>query len=426
MRIFIRILILGILFIPFSLAARSLTLRNLVEEALLNSPSRKISIKNLDINKLKYKNSSSVFWPSLDIQVTQGFWPDKPTTGESDWTSELKLVLTSKIYNNGINIINYDKSQLALTQSEIENQKNISKVCLEISKEYYNYSLLNELLNIQKKQLSLVEKQFISIESQYKQGRKTRIDFIRFKSRLQRAKLSIKLAQMNKEKSIEDLKRLVAWSQPSMTIKSESIDSFDLDTIPNKAPELKNHFESKIASISKTINNLNINIEEQKYGPEISLNAGGSYTNTDYLSGNNSFLTEYDTNVSALLSVKLNLWDWGTRKRNVSIQKGEALKENFLLDKELLSVKANINKLMLDIKQQKENYLLNKELVVLEKDNYRIIENNYRKGKSTFLDLVNSLDNLTASKEAYLINYFHLKSLASEYHYHKGNIYEQI
>lgn len=415
-----------VLVVSHSTLAKSYTLKELIDIALKNSPDYKISQANLTVTKFEKENSFSAFLPSLDIQAIQGYQDRKPIRSDDNWTSELKLSLSSQIYNNGINFLNYDKSKLSLSRAEIEYKRNIANICLKLSKGYYRYSLLNETHKIQRSQLSQIKKQFLSVKNQYEQGRKTRIDFIRFKSRLQRAKLSVSQAEVEKKKSLEDIVKLIAWERPYIDIKVDVAHSFSRKYIPQEKIDIKSHYDAQIAHFSKAINNLNIDLEKRRYGPEIFLDTGASYANSNYLGRSDSFSNDYKANWSALLTVKFNLWDWGIRRKSVSIQKNKAKRENFKVDNTLLILKANINKLMLDIDQQEKNYFLNKELVELEEKNYKTIDGNYKRGEASFLDLIDSLDNLTSAKESYLSSYFQLKGLLAEYFYHQGNIYEKI
>jgi len=412
--------------IIFSVQANTFSLKKLVKEALRSSPAYKISKANLSTSQLQQKNSFSAFLPSLDIQAVQGYQNQKPINPENKWSNELRLSLNSQIYNNGTNFLNYKRSKLSLLRSKVQFEQSIAQICLDISSEYYNYSLLSEILKIEKFQLSLVRKQFRSIKDQYQQGRKTRIDFIRFKSRLQRAKLSKKRAEINKSKSIEDIKRLIAWTGKTLSIKAEPIKPLRRNIFSKPIPSLDNHYVSRIAATSKTINQIGIDLERRKYWPEISVDAGASYTNSSYLRGLNSFSNDYQTDWSALLTIEFNLWDWGIRKRNIALQKNEVSRLNSRIDNDLLTINSDLEKLVFDIDQQKDNYFLNRELVTLEKSNYKTIKGDYQRGKASFLDLVNSLNDLTSAKVSYLNSYYQTKLLLAQYFFHQGNLHEKI
>lgn len=418
--------ILSVFISPSLTLAKGLSLNELVEFALKNSPSYKNTINSLSISEMQKSNAFSTSLPSLDIQTVQGYQDSEPVETESELSSELKLSLSAKLYDNGSNFINHDRFKKQHLKRVIELKRDRAKLCLGISNEYYNYLLSSQVLKIQISQYQLLQKQFQSIQSLYRQGRKKRIDFVRFKARLQRANLSKKQALITQSKSLEELKEMLAWGDSPLIIGTVENKNLNLQDWPLKPPQLNNHYESKIANYDREINDFSIDLQKRKYLPEVYFDAGASYTNADYLSDSDSFRDDRQTDVSALLTVKFNLWDWGIRRRHLSISRLEVANLNNGISEKLLSVRAQINKLMLNIAQEKENYELNKELMGLEKKNFNSINTSYKEGQTTFLDLINSLDNFTAAQESYYRNYYQLKNSIAEYYFHEGTLYEKI
>lgn len=407
------------------LFAKPLELKELINHAITHSPSFKNSINNLTITELRKENAFSSFLPSLDLEAIHGLRDGNPLDPFDKYPSELQLSLTSTLYNNGTNFINYDRAKFENKAGLIELERDRSLLCLNLSREYYNYTLAAKVLQVQEFQYALLKKQFRSIENQYRQGRKTRIDYIRFKARLQRADLSMQQAQVTKSKSIEEIKKIINWSTDLLEIFVE--EKIELkDQIPTKIPSLEDHYDYQLAQLGKSINQFDVTLAKRRYWPELFFNANASYTNSDYSQGFDSFSDKRQTNWEALITLRFNLWDWGTRKRNLTIATIEKETRNNTIDDNLLVLQSTINKLLLDIKQQKKNYLLNNELVLLEKNNYETIEQSYRSGRSTFLDLINALNNYTSSQESFYRDLFQLKSFIAEYQHHQGTLYETI
>lgn len=404
----------------------SFDLKGLIDYALKNSPSFKIASNQLKIAEINKENALSSFFPMLNLQTIQGFRDSKPEQTDDKWKSSLELSLDAKLYDNGNNIYNYDQSKLEQTKSILELKATQNKLILEITEEYFNYLLGFRLLDIQNLQYSFLFKKYNSIENQYKQGLKTRLDYLRFKSKLQKSDLTKKQALNNQSKIIERLKSLIGWREDILVVQIPVNTKIDLVKIPQIAPPLEFHFTNQIAKIEREINYFTVKRVERKYWPELYLDTGITYTNPDYIDDWNDNQNDEGTNWSALLTLKFNIWDWGIRKRNLISQRITNRNFNYTNDNLILRLKSDINILMLNLAQQTQNFILNKELEKLEKNNFNSLNNDYKNGKTSFLDLSQSLDNYVQAQQASTQNYYELKSSLAEYYFHEGTLYEKI
>lgn len=400
---------------------KGLSLKELVDYALSNSPVFLNSQNNLSLAQLQVDNAFSTFLPALDLETRQGVRESDPDAFSENTFSDLNISLSSTIYNNGTNFINYDRSKLQEDVREIELERDRSQLCLDLSREFFRYAQSMKILEVQKYQLSHLKKQYRSIESQYKQGIKTRIDFIRFKARLQRAQLTLQQAEVVIAKSLEDIKRIINWKGEMLEVSFSRYLNINLP-LSKRTPPLDAHFDFRIAEIQKKINQFDVTLEKRRYWPEVFLESNASYRNNDL----GSFSDERQFQWEGALRFRFNLWDWGLRKRNVTIAEIQKTRRANVLDRGLIDLKATIQKLVLDINQIEKNYILTKELVELEKNNYETLERSYRNGRSSFLDLINSLNNYTNSQESFYRDLFRLKTLLFELQYHEGNLYENI
>lgn len=170
-------------------------LKALIEFGLEYSPSIKISKNNIRINELLLRNSSANFLPSLDASTQQGYKNGGPITKSNPWAGELSLTLNETLYDNGTNLIEYEIAKINLQKANLEYARDRGGFCLSVVKEFNSYSEAIELLRVQQFQFQILLKQFSSIEGKYLRGEKTRIEYLRFKSRLHRSKLSLKTAE---------------------------------------------------------------------------------------------------------------------------------------------------------------------------------------------------------------------------------------
>ena len=425
--------LLGIMIVSYSIPAKESQLResqlkefqlkDLIKHALMHSSMSKNSTQRLRINHFKVRNAISQFFPSLDIKTDLGYRKDGMTPPDTPLTTGLTLSLSETLYNNGENITAYHIAQQENSRSFVEYTRDQSQICLDVITEYTNYSLLTHLLEVQKAHHQLITQQFESTEQEYKRGGRKRIDFLRLKAEFQRNQLSISKAETSINQSIEQIKSVIGFMSTSLKINPMRITEMDYKSIDAKEIEdiLKNHYEYKIANYSKDINKLQVRLEKRKYWPSITADASMSY-----LQSNHEFYRSDPINLSAFITLRYNLWDWGIRKRNLSIAQATSYIQNNNIDQELLRLKTQIEQLFLDIKEQIDNLQLNKELVDLERQNYQSITRDYRNGILTFLDFMNASNNYRTTQESYYTFFFNLKKNLSEYEHHKGILYENI
>ena len=400
-----------------------LQLKDLIKHALIHSAISKNSTHRLRINHFKVRNAVSQFFPSLDLKTDLGYRKDGITPPDNPLTTGLTLSLSETLYNNGANITAYHIAKQENSRSFVEYARDQSQICLDVIREYSNYSLLTHLLEVQKAQYELIKQRFQLTEEGYKYGGEKRIDFLRFKAEFQRNQILISQTETAIHQSVERIKSVIGFTNTLLTISPMKITESNYKTVAIKEIEdiFKNHYEYKIADYSKNINKAYVQLEERKYWPSITVDA-----NMSYLNSNHEMYRSDPVNLSAFITLRYNLWDWGIRKRNVSIAKATSYIQNNNIDQYLLRLKTQIETLFLSINQQVNNLNSSKELIGLEKEAYDSITRDYQNGLLTFLDFINASDNYKRAQESYYTNFFNLKKLFAEYEHHKGDLYEDI
>lgn len=424
MRGFVVFLLL-MFFHPSLSSAKNFTLKNLVEYGLMHSFKTKNAKSNLEIQQLQVKNAFSQFLPSLDLTTDFGYNRNILTPASRPVAGMMTLTLTEIIYNNGINLTSYSIAKQEVRRSLIEYTRDQNQLCLDIVREYNSYSLLNHLLEAKNSQYQLLLQQSQSMENQYRNGERTRIDFLRFQSQTQRTMLSISNTKTDIQQSIERIKSIIGFKDQQMDVVPMKIEeSHEPVVLDNIEDILKNHYEQKIANYSKNISQKQLDMEKRKYWPQVTLNGSLSYINPNYMSpfprGG------YPLDLSAFVTLQYNLWDWGLRKRNVSIAQARNYIANNNIDANLLLLRTQIQRLLLNIRKQANNLHVNQELVALERENYDSIARDYQNGQLTFLDLISAFNNYTIAQESYYTSFFNLQTFVLEYKYHKGDLYESL
>jgi outer membrane protein TolC len=408
--------------------SKSFDLKKAIIFAIENSPTFDSIKRQLHISQLDEKSAKAKLLPSLDLTATHGILDTSPRTTSSLWNSEFSLGITESLYDNGVTRTNIKIETLNKKQAELnfEDQKN--KVSLDIVSQFLTYSLNIKLLEIQEKQFKLVNRQYQTISRDYYQGIKTKKDFLRFKTQVSRGEINLVAAKATVEKSKQEIQRLIGINLSSNSNIEFTPISFETvkNEIPDSTLNIENHLQYRAAQIQKEANQLNADLISRKNLPEWYLSTGVNYTSSNYIGTGQSFSDNARTGWNALLTVKYNFFDWGTRSRDKAVALHKNVIQNNELDSNLLLLKSSLKQLLVNVRQIQKNFGLAKELLVLEKDNFDFIEREYRNGKVQYLDLIAGLNNISDAEIKFYSAVSDLQTTKYTLLYHQGKLYEEL
>jgi len=407
----------------FGLGA-SYDLKESIRYALEHSPALDSEAQRERIADLERANSVARFFPSLDVTATHGLEKSSPRLPNDPWVSQLNLTLTENLYDNGQTItrnkiarLNHDIAALSLLRAR-------HKLALDMVVEYYRYSSAQALAEVKQEQSTILKKQFDSVNSQYRQGLKTKRDFLRLKSQAQRAEIDLQDALIEVDRSRVELARLMGLpSKEEATFKTVLVAELPQGT-PEKGPELERGFDVRIAAARRSIAPEEVSLAERKFWPEVFLTTGVAYDTTNYLGAGSPRTETYNWN--ALLALKYNLLDWGQRSRDVEKARRNALISDNELSLARQSADAEIRKLMLDLKQRTNNFRAAKNLLEVEEDNFNLLKRDHEAGKVTSYDLILNLNDLLGARVLFYRAQYGLAEGLARYHYYDGNLYETL
>ena len=199
--------------------------------------------------------------------------------------------------------------------------------------------------------------------------------------------------------------------------------------MPTQVPTVDQSYLAKITEYQNTIGEDNIELARRRNLPVLTVGSGLNYQVPDYLrvqagSGAPDAPNSWTWNVT--VGVNYNIWDAGSRRRDIDIAASQKLIQNRDNRDKLFARAAEIAKLMQTLRNLKSNLQLNKELMRLEQSNFAILEEDYRQGKVAYLDLVTGLSDLLSARVSYYTNYISILTAMAQYRYYEGTIYETV
>lgn len=419
---------------PFSSEAQ-VSLQDAIAYAHLHSPRVSTARQTQELRGLEYKNSVAKLLPSVDLTAVHGLQNNIPINSNytlftpnasSPWISSLNLGLTETLYDNGVSLNQTRVTKMAQELADVAFQKARDLLTLDVMKEFYQFSLLDALARLKEQQRATLHKQFSTLSHQYKQGLKTKLDFLRFKAQLQRTEIDVLHALKDQASSSVALQRLLGRGEEEAPLSFIPVEvshpQKEEALFPKDVPALEQVYDYKLAQIQGEINNSEVRLAVRRYWPQVFLTGGVNYSNFNYVNSVSPFAAGSQLSWTLLLTLEYNFWDWGVRRRDMRIAE---INRNVLqndLSLNLLQVGADLRTLGVTSERLKGDYLLSKELLSFENENYLNLALQYQEGKVTFLDLITSLNNLLDAKIQFMTSYFRALQNLAQYQYYKGTL----
>jgi outer membrane protein len=399
------------------------TLERVIEHGIQSSPRLKASSERLRAASLRAERAGLNYYPSLDLTSSHGigYYLPEPVPEPNPYRSQFGLTLSQNIYDNGKTNISADVGRLnrelaALTALQVKEQ-----FILDVTNAFFELSVAQLYLDIGTAKLKIVEKQHRLLKNQVEQGFRSPRDLMRLDAQAQKARVNNISSEAQVANLISQLAVLTgierglnvtdfALVKPGKTIPE----------LPETADAAKS-FESRLQKIQQELSFVEIDLVKHQYGPQIFVSAAASYGASDYV-GSGSQIYERDrVELSAMVEFKYNLWDGGRERKDLGAALADQAAAAATRDESLAILVTKVEALNIEKTKRLASFSTAMRLLDLEENSYQYLEKAYREGKTTYLDLVTGLDNLTQAQLGYARAYFDILELAAQYRYYEGS-----
>lgn len=405
-----------------------LDLRRALEFGTEHSPALDSARRTLEIRRLERSNAVSRFLPSLDVSTSQGLQGTRPQSVYDSRFGTLNLALTETLYDNGQSFLKSRVAARQLESAEIAWDRARNQLALDLAREFYDFSLAERLASVRRRQAELLRKQFKAVDAQYREGLRTRRDYLRFKTQLQRADIDLITAENTARLSAVEIRRIIGAPADAAGPEFAAV---ELDTaakveFPKNTPSLEKHFEARLAEAGREINELQVKMVRRNWLPNATLTAAAGYANPNYLRLPDAAPGAESLSWNVTLGLSYNLWDWGIRRRDTRIAEETRGVGDNTLRSNVLTTRARIDSLMLELRRQSENLSLSRELLGFEEETFAFLDSEYRQGKVQFLDLINALNDLLDARVRFAQAQFGALASIAEHRFHQGDLHDSI
>lgn len=411
--------------------ANAFSVEQTVKYALGHSPKLDQFRQTQQISQLQVGNARAKFLPSLDItsQHTVG----QVGGNSSNTNNGFGIRATELLYDNGQSLLGFEKAKLQRKTSDVNYLQARDGLVLDVMINVLDLSLNKRLYKIQQNNLDLLQQQYQQALQEYKNGLRTEEDVVRFRNNVNNAQIGLLNADIAIKQAKNQLLALIGLSPHQAQQQNINFTLFDIQDkkLAHRKfplPTMEVQYEYQLRELQRDINRVDIRSAKRDYWPNVVLNAEAGYGNTLALS--NGFVSGFggakQFDWALMLNFSYNLWDWGTRRNNVSIAKHESRSKIDGLTAQLNDRSVVIYNTQLNLVQLQDVYKISEELLQSEKENYARIQQNYREGKLSFLDLISAINTLTSADREYIRARYNLAKEFYRYQDNQGTIYATI
>ncbi|WP_119327640.1 TolC family protein [Cysteiniphilum halobium] len=408
---------------------QNLSLQQAVQYAIEHAPRLKSQQLQLNISTLQKENTFAAFFPKLDL-VSSSTANDTTYSAVNstsfNTSNTFGLELSEDFSQNGIKITNYYQAKIQTAIDQLNYRYTKDQLIQEVATNFIQYSLSVHNLKLQEILYQQYQTQYLTANTLYKQGLKSRSDELNLKTQLLSTEITLKQQKQNLKVAKQKLLKSMGISAFNPQDLNFSILALqDLKDIPKAlTPFSQQYFyQYKLLQLQQQKDDWSINQAKRNYWPNTALSINGGYQNPypqNGLFGGIGARKEFSW--SATLTLSFNLFDGGTLNRNIVIAEETKLKNQYSNQSNMLDVQKMLADLLSDFKNQYETLPTAIELQKYAKESYASVKRNFQAGRQSYLDLINALSSLQTAEQTMLNLYAQLLTDTYQYHFYKGDI----
>ena len=124
--------------------------------------------------------------------------------------------------------------------------------------------------------------------------------------------------------------------------------------------------------------------------------------------------------------MKYIIWDGGRSRNDLDLALSRTEEGKFDRSAKLQDLSLKLAQIHKSLEQSERSHELNVKLLDLEDSAYREVEADFKQGKVAFLDMLDALQKLLATKQAHATSYFDWLESSWELEFYRGDLNEVI
>lgn len=390
--------------VPFKDFIKDETVQNLIDTALIKNYDMQIALKNIDAAELLYKQSKLGNLPEVKAMVSAS--SNRPSDNSMNGFTLSQFMGTNHIedFNAGVGVLweadiwgkirNRKAGALASFLQTEEAKKAIqTRLVANIAQGYYNLLMLDEQLEIAKKNLELNENTLKIVNLQFNSGQVTSL-----------AVQQTQAQKLNAEKLIPKLEQQITLQENALSVligtlpkainKKSSLDRMIIpENLNTGFPSQMLSFRPDIKSAEFALNvaNAKVGIATANLYPSLTISASG---------GINSFKASNWFNIPASLfgmvagGITQPIFQRGELKTNVELAKIDREKVVIHFRQSVLNAVGEVSDELVKIEKLKEEYSIAEKRVQTLQQASKNADLLFKSGMANYLEVITAQGNL--------------------------------
>jgi len=401
------------------LANANLTLDDLIEKALINSPDLNITKASFDIATQRTNEADAAYLPTVDFLGSAGLigtsGPSSVPNNETGKIISANLSASQLIYDFGKTGGDMDAFASDANATSALYQQSISNKIYAVKDAYYKVLTQQSLIHVQEENLALNEKQLQRSQRYFEAGIRTKIDVSDANVKLIQAKLDLQNVLYDLRTAYVNLDNVIG----SITDTTESNLYIPKLTLPHLYKELpaQNVNIDELKSFAFTHRQDLLSKEQVIYSAQSRVRSvSGNYYPGIYANGNYQYTKLEDTFSTAIftperqwqatIDLRWNLYE-GSRTSAQTQQAKITVQQNISqYEAEKLTVRKETENANIYVLKAKDNVKLSESLVGAAKDKFTQAQQRYEHGLSDYIELQEARQDYISSLSILVQNFY--------------------
>ena len=384
-------------------SAAAETLERTVSNALQSNPDMAVAIAQFNASREDVDIATGNFLPSIDLIADAGKEDIDATKLDSGLGSETKLnrknarlQLSLPLFRGFANKKEHDRAKLDMQASYYQSLSEAEKLSLEISKAYLDVLSAKEIVVMSLENLDHHTKTYDLVNERHTQGVADKADLSQVRGRMARAKANLSSARNNLRDAETHFLQMVGTSPTQLQRPRVNKDYLPSDNARVLSLAMANNQSLRASQQSTAAATANAQAQNAHYYPALDLVADKTWK--DDVAGLEGEQDEW----RVLVQMNWNLYAGGRKssghKKAIYQEQTARMRSNSVVRE----VKANVDSSWSAYKSLEEELIYLQDYVMQSKETQKLYSQQFKVGRRTLLDLLDSQNELFQARKAYV------------------------
>ncbi|MCK4904851.1 TolC family protein [bacterium] len=389
--------------LPFFVFAQGdvLTLKQSVSIALENNASIKLANEKIKEAQAEKNQALSYFFPKIYSSSSYTRLDEKSEMASvvlsDDEIYDYNLNLVQPIFHGGLlPAYNLQNENLKVSQSYLESTQN--NLILEVKKAYFQVLGTGKIKQVAQESVTLTKAHLNTVEAYFKEGLVSEVEVLRAKVALANARQSLIDANNALELSKSYFNSLLNRNlgQEVMIEDVLYLDDYNIDLSLAMRQAINSRPEIKEANSRMKISQSGVSISRSSFLPQVSL-----IGKWDKIKGAEVPIDEWKESWSAIVSVEMDIWDWGENLNEVRKVKAQFEQARSSLELLVNNIELEVRQAYFTLLSEKEKIKVQEIAVKEAEKNFRDTSLRFKEGLSTNTDVLDAQVLLSQARTSY-------------------------